>query len=198
MHQKRINRALTAAILMGTGAILTSQPASAQAPAPPAATPPAAASAPPPAGPAGEVQSSYARLKGYIMKAAAETPAEAYQVKPTPDIRTFARVVEHVIEAQNRICGSLNHTAQADIVKPPADTADKATIADALKASFAECDKAYAGITADNMTEMFDLGPVKRTRIGLLWGNVAHDDEQYATLALYMRLKGLVPPSSEK
>ena len=33
---------------------------------------------------------------------------------------------------------------------------------------------------------------------GLMWGTVSHDNEQYATLALYLRLKGLVPPSSEK
>jgi hypothetical protein len=32
----------------------------------------------------------------------------------------------------------------------------------------------------------------------VLWGTVGHDVEQYATLALYMRLKGLTPPSSEK
>jgi hypothetical protein len=46
--------------------------------------------------------------------------------------------------------------------------------------------------------EVLTLGPVKRSRIGLAWGTVSHDNEQYATLALYLRLKGLVPPSSEK
>ena len=71
-------------------------------------------------------------------------------------------------------------------------------IVDALNASFAECDKAYASLTDANMTEVIDAGIFKRSRLGLLWGNVAHDNEQYATLALYMRLKGLTPPSSEK
>jgi hypothetical protein len=80
----------------------------------------------------------------------------------------------------------------------PADTADKAAILEALKASFVECDKAYAALTDANMTEMLQAGPAKRSRLGLLWGNVSHDNEQYATLALYLRLKGLVPPSSEK
>jgi hypothetical protein len=80
----------------------------------------------------------------------------------------------------------------------PADTADKAAILDALKASFAECDKAYAGLTDANQTEMLQAGPYKRSHLSMLWGNVAHDNEQYATLSLYLRLKGLVPPSSEK
>ena len=67
-----------------------------------------------------------------------------------------------------------------------------------MKASFAVCDKAYMGITDANALDMLSLGANKRSRLGLLWGNVSHDNEQYATLALYMRFKGLVPPSSEK
>jgi hypothetical protein len=45
---------------------------------------------------------------------------------------------------------------------------------------------------------MYTLGQNKRSRAGLMWGTVSHDNEQYATLAMYLRLKGLVPPSSEK
>jgi len=145
---------------------------------------------------AAEVQGRYAQVKGNIIKAAESMPAENFSFKPTPDIRTFARVVNHVTEAQFHSCGALNGTTEAKTVPP--ETADKATIVDALKASFAECDKAYAALTDANMTEMVQAGPAKRSRLGIAWGNVSHNNEQYATLALYMRLKGLVPPSSEK
>jgi len=110
----------------------------------------------------------------------------------------FARVVNHVTEAQLRICGTLNGTAPDALPKVPPETADKATIQTALQASFAECDKAYASLTDDNILQVVTLGTVTRTRIGFAWANVSHDNEQYATLALYMRLRGLVPPSSEK
>jgi hypothetical protein len=146
-----------------------------------------------------EVQGNYARLKTNIEKAADKMPAEDYSFKPTPDVRTFARVVNHVTEAQLHICGAANNTDASALPKVPAETADKTAIVEALKASFAECDKAYAGLTDANMADAIQAGPMgKRSRLGLLWGNVAHDNEQYATLALYMRLKGLVPPSSEK
>jgi uncharacterized damage-inducible protein DinB len=148
-----------------------------------------------PSGPAAEVQRSYAGLKANVLKAADKMPAEDYQFKPTPEVRTFARVVNHISEAQLHSCGALNHTAMDALAKVPAD---KAAIVEALKASFTECDKAYASATDATMGEMFDLGKAKRSGAGLLWGNVSHDNEQYATLALYMRLKGLVPPSSEK
>jgi hypothetical protein len=165
--------------------------------APAAAAAPAAASAQV-AGPAGEVQGNYARLKVNILKSAEAVPAEDYAFKPAADVRTFARVVNHVTEAQLHSCGAANHTAADALAKVPAETADKAAIVDALKASFAECDKAFAALTDGNLGEMLEVGKAKRSRVGLMWGTVSHDNEQYATLALYMRLKGLAPPSSEK
>jgi len=167
--------------LMSSGLALGQAPAAAQVP-----------------GPAGEVQGSYARLKAFVLKSVEETPAEDYTFKPTPDVRTFARVVNHITEAQLHSCGAANHTAADALAKVPADTADKAAIIEGLKASYAECDKAFTALTDANLGEMLDVGKVKRSRVGLMWGTVSHDNEQYATLALYMRLKGLVPPSSEK
>jgi hypothetical protein len=158
---------------------------------------------------ANEVQSNYARAKANIVKSADKMPADGYSFKPTPDIRTFARVLNHVTETQQRICGAIeqqNALATShigDLVAHPAptvppETAGKATIIAALNDSFAECDRAYASLTDANITDMIQAGPIKRSRLGLLWGNASHDNEQYATLALYLRLKGLTPPSSEK
>ena len=125
-------------------------------------------------------------------------PAESYSFKPTPEVRTFARVVNHITEAQLHSCGAFNGTAMTALPKVPEETADKAAIVQALQASFAACDQAFNAATDATLTEMVTMGPNKRSRVGLLWGTVSHDNEQYATLALYMRLKGLVPPSSEK
>jgi hypothetical protein len=149
----------------------------------------------PVAGPAGEVQRGYAGQKGNILKAADEMPAADYLSMPTPGIRTFARVVNHVTEAQTASCGAVN--GSKDLPKVPADTADKAVIVAALKASFDECDKAFAAATDSNLLEMITVGQRTRSRVGLLWGVVSHDNEQYATIALYLRMKGLKPPSME-
>ncbi len=152
----------------------------------------------PATGPAAEVQRSYNAVKGNILKAADKMPADDFGYKPTPEVRTYARVLNHVSEAQLRTCGAANHTAAADLAKVPEETAGKDAVITALKVSFAECDKAFAALTDANLTESFTMGPATRSRIGMMWGDVSHDNEQYATLALYLRLKGLVPPSSEK
>ena len=150
-----------------------------------------------PSGPASEALAAYNRVKPNILKAADKMPAESYGYKPTPDIRTFARVVNHVTEAQEHSCSVLNGTTW-DAKSLPAETAGKAAIMAALKTSFDDCDKAFGALVDGQLTEVVAVGPMKRSKIGLVWGTISHDNEQYATLALYLRLKGLVPPSSEK
>ena len=151
----------------------------------------------PAVGPAAEVQATYNRLKPNVIKAVEEMPEAEYQFKPTPDIRTYARIVNHITEAQQHTCSALNGTA-FDAKTVPSDTADKATIVAGLKASFEVCDKAYGALTDATVAELVDLGRSKRSRIGMAWGNVSHDNEQYAELSTYLRLKGLVPPTAEK
>jgi hypothetical protein len=151
-----------------------------------------------PSGPASEAAGAYNRIKPNILKAADKMPADAYSYKPTPEVRTFARVVNHITEAQMRVCSAMNG-GSFDPKTLPGETADKDAVLTALKVSFAECDKAYGALTDGGLMEVVTLGPMgKRSRVGAAWGNVSHDSEQYATLALYLRLKGLVPPSSEK
>lgn len=163
----------------------------AQSPAAPSAAPTAS-------GPEKDVLRSYNGLKANILKSADKMPADGYSFKPEPDIRTFARILNHVTEAQERSCGALNGTAPDALAKVPPETADKPAIVAALQASFAECDKAFAALTSANLMETVSLGPNTRARISLAWGTVAHDDEQYAALALYLRLKNIAPPSTEK
>ena len=150
-----------------------------------------------PSGPAAEVLAYYNRLKPNVIKAAEKMPDADYQFRPTPDIRTYARIVNHVTEAQQHTCSALNGTA-FDPKTVPSDTADKATIVAALKASFDNCDKAYGALTDANMAEAVQAGQNKRSRITMAWGNVSHDNEQYAELSTYLRLKNIVPPTAEK
>jgi DinB superfamily len=160
---------------------------------------PAAPSAPAAApGPEKDILRSYNGLKANILKSADKMPAEDYSFKPEPDIRTFARILNHVSEAQLRSCGALNGASADALPKVPPETADKPAIISALQASFAECDKAYAALTSANLMESVNMGQATRARVSIAWGNVAHDDEQYAALALYLRLKGIAPPSTEK
>ena len=73
----------------------------------------------------------------------------------------------------------------------------KADIVAALKDSIADCDKAFDALTDAAATEMIKIGRSEATKMGALVRTVMHDNEEYGYMAVYLRLKGVVPPSSE-
>jgi hypothetical protein len=141
----------------------------------------------------GEAKQAYTGIKNNLMKAAEKMPEENYGFKPVAEIRSFGQEVAHVADAQIRNCSALNGDAKTP---GAASKTAKADLVAALKESFAECDKAFDGTTEANAMEM-TKGARPRTRIGVLIGNTTHDNEMYGAMAVYMRLKGIVPPSSE-
>jgi hypothetical protein len=145
--------------------------------------------------PAAEVKQAYTSVKNNMLKAADKVSDADYSFKATPDVRTFGELVAHVADAQLRTCSMLNGAPKQ--ASAGSKTA-KADLVAALKDSYAECDKVYDAITDANALEGLSVGRGgQRTRVGVLWGNVVHDNEMYGYMSVYMRLKGVVPPSSE-
>jgi hypothetical protein len=66
-----------------------------------------------------------------------------------------------------------------------------------LRKSFEMCDRAYAKLTAGNAAEVLPFIAGKRPRLALAWFHISHANEHYGTIVTYLRLKGIVPPSSE-
>jgi hypothetical protein len=67
-----------------------------------------------------------------------------------------------------------------------------------MKSSIAECDKAFAGLTDASVAQLVTgARGGARSRVATLYGMIAHDNEEYGYLAVHLRLKGIVPPSSE-
>ena len=139
-------------------------------------------------------------VKGYLTKAAGQVSEEHYAFKPTPEVRSMGAIFAHVADANFMICGMVSGqkapTAMGEIEKTKTTKAD---ITKALDASFAFCESALQGLTdaQANETIKFFL-PGTYSRVGVLAFNVAHDFEHYGNIVTYMRLKGMVPPSSAR
>ena len=147
----------------------------------------------------------YGIIKGYVPRAAVKMPAENYTFRPTPEVRTFAQLVGHLADANYRLCSVL---AGQD---PPRDagiengTQAKVDLVKALEESFAYCDKQYGAMTDAGGTPIvrFDAGgegsrvPIQMPRLTVLAFHTGHAFEHYGNIVTYMRLKGVVPPSSE-
>jgi uncharacterized damage-inducible protein DinB len=134
-------------------------------------------------------------IKVNLSKTAAKVPEEVYAFKPTPAVRSLGEIIGHVADSNFGIC------AVAAGEKPPQSGFEKGKTkkADLMKAmndSIAYCDKVLAGMTDQKGMEKTDfLGGTPR--LFVLVFNIGHCNEHYGNLVTYMRLKGIVPPSSE-
>ena len=142
-----------------------------------------------------EVKANYNNTKNNLLKAADKMSESDYDFKATPDVRTYGQLIGHVADAQMGICG------MAKGEQKKGDAADKTSKADlvaALKASFDYCDSAYDALNDADGAQTVKMFGRDRTKLGVLDFNVIHDNEMYGTIAVYLRLKGIVPPSSER
>ena len=138
----------------------------------------------------------YNIAKNNLVRAAEQMPEADYTFQATKDVRTFGQLVGHVADANFMICSTASGEASPSTASSEKTLTAKADLVKALKDSFTFCDKAYQIADAKGLEEVTLFG-MKTNRVGALAFNAAHDMEHYGNIVTYMRLKGMVPPSSQ-
>ena len=140
---------------------------------------------------------AYARVKGVLLKAAEKMPEENYSFKPVDTVRSFGQIIGHVADAQYLFCslalGEKNPAPDIEHTKT-----SKADLTSALNTAFVYCDKAYDGMTDATAVQTIKLFGNDAPRLSALTVNNMHNLEHYGNLATYLRIKNIVPPSSEQ
>jgi hypothetical protein len=139
------------------------------------------------------VKQNYNNIKNNLLKAAEKMSDADYAFKPGPESRTFGAAVTHVAAIQGLLCAS----AKGDDKKFDDSKTGKADAVALLKSAFDYCDPIYEGLTDANAMEPAKMFGRDNIKFNILNFAVIHDNEMYGTIAVYLRAKGLVPPSSE-
>lgn len=121
----------------------------------------------------------FGELAGWITKAADMVPADKYSYKPAPTVRTFGELVGHIADGYNYFCGSASGKKVEWSDAVATGKTDKATIAAKLKEATDACNAVYG-----------------TGHLGMLIRNYGHTNLHYGNVITYMRMLGLVPPSS--
>ena len=138
----------------------------------------------------------YAMLSGVVIAAAEKMPEESYSFKPTPEVRSFGQLVGHLADANTFFCASAaGETKASDAEKSKTKKAD---LVAALKEAVAYCNKTYAAMTDAKGSQLTKMMNFDMARLTVLAGNFAHNYEHYGNMVTYMRIRGIVPPTSEK
>ena len=125
-------------------------------------------------------------------------PESLYTFRPTSEVRTFAQQVAHVADDQYNLCApARGEVRKAAYTALESSLSQKPELLAALKEAFAYCDAAYDALTDANGVVAAAAGK-GRTRFGYLNWNMWHTWEHYGNVVVYLRLNGLVPPSSQR
>jgi uncharacterized damage-inducible protein DinB len=150
------------------------------------------------------LRDAYTRNRNNIGKSAEKVPEDFYNMRPgtQTEVRTFGQIIGHLANFNYLWCaeakGEKNPNQGNDFEKVTA----KADLLKALNGAWTYCDGVYSALTDASAREMIEVtGPngqhSQSPRISRLIQNFAHNNEHYGNLVTYMRIKSIVPPSSE-
>lgn len=145
------------------------------------------------------IRESWNGAKRNITRAAEAMPDAKFAFKPVETVRTYGAIIAHIAGANYIFCSAARGEKSPyseDHFEKTAKT--KADILKALEASNTYCDAAYTALTERTAAETIaaPFGQGKAPRAAALMGNTGHLQEHYGNLVTYLRINGLVPPSS--
>lgn len=144
-----------------------------------------------------DARANYEAVAKYLLEGAAKMPDEGYAFRPSPDVRTFAQLVGHIAEAQYIACSLV----RGEEYKPRGieqNLSKKPELMAALEVAVGFCRESWGRFTPGAMADSVTLFGQKRTKLGAMDLATAHAFEHYGNMATYLRMKGVVPPSSAK
>ena len=138
----------------------------------------------------------YSFVSNAVIGAAQKMPEENYSFKPTPDVRSFGQLVGHVADASYMFCSLAS--GEANPMKDNEKTkTSKADLVAAVKDAVEYCNKTFDSMTDAKGSQMVKFFNRDMARLTVYSLNTAHTDEHYGNMVTYLRLKGIVPPTSE-
>jgi uncharacterized damage-inducible protein DinB len=154
-----------------------------------------------------DAQRQYQYIQGLVMRAAEKVGPDLYAFKPTPAVRSLGAVLGHIADANMLLCGVASGKPtdfdkimkDLSLVQIHEKKTDKAQLVAALKESSAYCDSVFAQLNdTTGRDQVAWFGGQKMTKLMVLAMSSSHAWEHYGNLVTYMRLKDIVPPSSEQ
>jgi len=138
------------------------------------------------------------RMATNLSAAADEMPADKYAYKPTPAQMSFGKIVVHLAEGNDYLCGTIGGVKAPERSKIAETNAKDALVA-RLKETFAFCDQALASLDDSKLAEALPFfGGKTRTRAAIMTLTTGDWADHYSQSAIYLRLNGLLPPTAKK
>jgi hypothetical protein len=143
------------------------------------------------------MKASWTNIRDLLSRMAEAMPEENYRFKATPEVQDFGQRMAHAVSFNMRGC-AMAKGEQKSVTFSAAPT--RTEVLAAMKDANAECDGVFNSLTDADLMTMINAGRGgQRLKQAVLQGTVLeHSQEMYGYMAVYLRLKGIVPPSSNR
>lgn len=146
----------------------------------------------------GQTISAYNAIQRDLLEAAELMPDADYMFKPTADTRPFGQLISHVALSQFGACSLLQGGPSPKAAEKEDTPRSKTVLIALLKESTTFCSPLVTALTDEGMVQLIKAGPIEGARGLMPIGLVVHGNEVYGTIAVYLRLKGIVPPTTAR
>lgn len=150
------------------------------------------------------LKNMYRNNHGEILRSAEKFPGEFYGLRPGPqtEVRTFGQLVGHLANFNYLWCSQAKNEKNPMEGKDFEKLTSKADLTKALGDAFAYCDSVYNSLTDASGQEILEItqengGKRRINRLSLLVLDYGHNEHHYGNMVTYMRMKSIVPASSE-
>ncbi len=140
----------------------------------------------------GETMKHWESSKALSLAVAEAMPAEAYSFKATDAEMSFGEQMNHIAMANGNYCAAALGTTNP--IAKPAD-ASKATAIQNITASYDFCTAGLSKLDDKGLQETLKRGNTTVTKFELFWGGFTHAAHHRGQAEVYLRLKGIAPPS---
>ncbi len=141
--------------------------------------------------PAGEYVKHLDALTKLSIQVAEAMPADQYAYKPHPDSMSFGELMSHIAATNFQFCAGLADSSSPQL---PSLT-EKAPIVKFLSDSFAYCAKVIPATTEASLTALHNSPDGRLSGWEVLLAMFVHTAHHRGQAEIYLRNKGIRPPS---
>jgi uncharacterized damage-inducible protein DinB len=132
-----------------------------------------------------------------LKESAEKMPEDKYSFRPSADVKTFAGEVGHGANTHYFFCSRIKGEPNPNKEDFEKET-NKAQLVKALIASNEYCSALFNTANDKWLLETVGQGAQAQPRAAILAAHIAHSNETYGTMVPYMRMSGMVPPSTAR
>ena len=131
-------------------------------------------------------------------EALSKVPESMLDFRPVEGVMSFREIAGHLVNTDNRLCSLVKGEQPPDARDYQKEKVSLAELSAAWQKSGEYCSALLGSMTEADLAGVIKMGQREMSKASLVTRLVQHQGLHYGNLITYMRMKGIVPPETER